>query len=923
MPNGQLSFAHQGLYEDNMEQFACNLDDQDREIIALTDKLRPRKLIKRFGGDPKDEHKFFTQKFTGQLSELMLDFVQKRMAKILPLMEGREFYSMANDGYPARKPIEFVAEKANILFHVIPDEEFKGHVRYFPTIKQGDSLVKFIYKGAVLPCEKPAWLLVEDKLYNFNEYLDGKKLKPFLKKPFIRITPARQEEYYRKFVSQLIENYTVRSRVFPIKTLAHAPNFSLNVQSLDNQTFSFQPEVNYGDYTMNLKDGAKFKAVMEKEQNNGFVFYRVKRDLEAEESVKQLLKEITPNPSSLTPWEYIAREDGLIWLSKFSQRLEDAGVNIIQTNADQPINLGRPEIELVTEDAGDWFDIKAVVTIGNFKIPFLKFRKHILSGKREYRLPDNTICILPEHWFSDYRHLLEVSDVKEDGELRIRKYQAPLLNFPSQSNGKKLDLMTILNGKEKAPVTAVPKGLKAELRSYQHEGFNWLCFLKNNGISGILADDMGLGKTLQTLTLLQHVKEEGNETPSLAVVPTSLIHNWRSEAAKFVPDIKVYVHTGVNRSRDLSVFQGYDLILTSYGIIRQDLEQLEAFPFHYLILDESQMIKNPASKTSKAVKKLVARHRLSLTGTPIENTVMDIWSQMSFLNPGLLGGENFFKKFYVTPIERAKDPNRVAKLRRIIYPFILRRRKRQVEKELPPKVERLHFCGMDEKQFDLYEETRNQYRNYLLELVNAGTYRKNKLNLLTGLQRLRQIAIHPKLVENGNYELKESGKYLEVKRLLKAVIAKRSKVLIFSQFVKMLHLLRDDLIEEGIRFNYLDGSTRDRQAQVDTFQNDKDIPVFLISLKAGGVGLNLTAADYVFILDPWWNPAVENQAVDRSHRIGQKKTVFYYKFITEETIEEKILGLQARKAKLSEDIISIEEDMYKNMDEMDFEELLK
>ena len=922
MPNGQLSFAHQGLYEDNMEQFACNLDEKDREIILLTDQLRPKKLIKRFGGDPKDEHKFFTQKFTGQLQTLMLDFIQKRMAKILPLLEDRHFYSMANDGYPARKPIGIAKEKVDILFHFIPDEDMKGYARYFPTIRQGDTIVKFIYKGAILPCEQPAWLLVEDTLYSFNEYLDGKKLKPFLKKAFIRISPERQEEYYTKFAAQLIENYQVRSRCFPIRTFSHEPDFILQINAPDSQTFSFTPQVNYGRFGVDLKMETKYKVVMEKEENNGFVFFRIVRDFQAEQAVKKLLKEIEPNPGSLTPWEYVDREEGLIWLSKFSEQLKENGVRIIQTDAEQTINLGRPEIELVTTDAGDWFDIKAIVTIGNFKIPFLKFRKYILSGKREYRLPDKTICILPEQWFSDYRHLLEVSEVKDD-ELRIRKYQAPLLNFPSQSDSPKMNLMAILNGKAKPPVIPAPKGLKADLRVYQQEGFNWLCFLKDNGISGILADDMGLGKTLQTLALLQHVKEEGNTTPSLAVVPTSLIHNWRNEAAKFTPDIKVYIHTGVNRSRDLAVFQGYDLILTSYGIIRQDLEVLETFPFHYLILDESQMIKNPSSKTSKAIKKLVARHRLSLTGTPIENTVMDIWSQMAFLNPGLLGGEGFFKKFYVTPIERTKDPNRMAKLRRIIYPFILRRRKRQVEKELPPKVERLHFCGMEEKQQELYEETRSQYRNYLLQLVNTGTYRKNKLNLLTGLQRLRQIAIHPKLVEKEDFDLKQSGKYLEVKRLLKSVIAKRSKVLIFSQFVKMLHLLRDDLIEEGIVFNYLDGSTRDRQAQVDTFQNDKNISVFLISLKAGGVGLNLTAADYVFILDPWWNPAVENQAVDRSHRIGQKKTVFYYKFITQDTIEEKILGLQARKAKLSEDIIAIEEDIYKNMDEVDFEDLLK
>ncbi|MEM7659563.1 MAG: DEAD/DEAH box helicase, partial [Bacteroidota bacterium] len=333
--------------------------------------------------------------------------------------------------------------------------------------------------------------------------------------------------------------------------------------------------------------------------------------------------------------------------------------------------------------------------------------------------------------------------------------------------------------------------------------------------------------------------------------------------------------------------------------------------------------KNPGSKTTKAIRELVAQHRLSLTGTPVENTVMDIWSQMAFLNPGLLGSEAFFKQFYVTPIEKEQDHKRSAKLKRIIYPFILRRKKQQVEKELPPRIEKLHFCGMDARQEALYQETRSTYRNYLLELVNQGAWKKNKLNILAGLQKLRQIAIHPKMVEAEDYTLKESGKYREVKRMLKHVLErKRSKVLIFSQFVKMLHLLRDDLKEEGIEFCYLDGSTRDRQGQVDRFHTDKKVQAFLISLKAGGVGLNLTAADYVFILDPWWNPAVENQAIERSHRIGQKRTVFFYKFITEGTIEEKILALQRKKSQLSDDLISVEEDIYKSLDVTDLDDLL-
>ncbi|MEL6590673.1 MAG: DEAD/DEAH box helicase, partial [Bacteroidota bacterium] len=671
-----------------------------------------------------------------------------------------------------------------------------------------------------------------------------------------------------------------------------------------------------------LSDKGAVKTFMKKEDDN-FNFYRIKRAKEEESKIFGFLEDLRPNPHSLTPWELIDKETGLSWLSNHTQDVREKGIEIIQENKSNRLRLVRPELSLNTEEQGDWFDIKAVVRIGAFEIPFIKFRNHILKGKREFILPDGTIAILPEEWFSDYRHLLEVSEVNEGSEtLSIKKYQAPLLNFPSREGQGRKQLLETMASLERIPTVPPSANLKATLRNYQQEGLNWLNFMKEHHMGGILADDMGLGKTLQTLSLLQReYQEEGN--PSLIVLPTSLIHNWQNEARKFTPDLSIFIHTGINRPKDPQIFSAYNLILTTYGIVRQDIKMLKDYPFKFVILDESQNIKNPESKTAKAIRKLVSEYRLSLTGTPIENTVMDIWSQMAFLNPGLLGSESFFKKFYVSPIEKENDPKRSAKLRRIIYPYILRRKKQQVEKDLPPRIEKLHYCEMTETQESWYQETRSQYRNYLMELISQGAWKKNKLNILTGLQKLRQIAIHPQMIDKEAYKLEDSGKYIEVKRLLKQVISKkRSKVLIFSQFVKMLHLLRDDLKEEGITYNYLDGSTKNRQEQVDTFQNDPSIQVFLISLKAGGVGLNLTAADYVFILDPWWNPAAENQAIDRSHRIGQKRTVFYYKFITEGTIEEKILNLQQRKAQLSDDIISVEEDIYKSLNAGDLEALL-
>lgn len=917
LPNGERSLISQGIYADNMNQFSSALSEEDNSLVRLMSELRPKSIVKQFGGNPRDLAQFFTKKFEGKVRLLIQDYIQRRMSKIFPLLEGKEIFIMAKDGYPAHQPVKVLGEKATVLFHFRKKE---NATFYFPTIKLFGAKIDFQFKKASLLCYDPAWMLLDNNLFSFEGNVDGKKLKPFLNKRSIMIPKDKEEEYYRKFVTQLVERYHVYAKGFEIRTIRERPSFCIEVKDFQN-SMGFEPKVIYGDYHLSLDPHNRIRATLDKTEQ-GYVFNRISRDQLAEAQVESLLKEHLPNPNSITPWECLTRDDGLIWLSEKAALLEDHGIKILQPNPERKINLHKPEISIETQEAGDWFDIKSVVKIGEFTIPFIKFRNHILKNIREYILPDGSIAILPENWFTDFRHLLEVSETSDDDTLRIKKYQAPLLFIPAMQGPwkEKVDSIKQLEG---VPELAPPKNLKATLRNYQARGYDWLRFLQSNKMGGILADDMGLGKTIQAISLLLSEKEAERNMPSLAILPTSLIFNWKNEAEKFAPDLKLCIHTGVSRGKNLEKFGEFDLVLSTYGIVRQDVDLLKDYPFNYIILDESQMIKNPASKTAKAIRKLTAMNRLSLTGTPVENTVMDVWSQMAFLNPGLLGSEAFFKKYYVTPIEKEQNEDRSQELRKILHPFILRRKKEQVETELPPKIEKLHYCEMDELQAELYEETRNTYRNYLMELINNGTLKKNKLNLLAGLQKMRQIAIHPRLVEPDNFDLSHSGKYLETKRLLNEILRKKSsKVLIFSQFVKMLQLLRSDLDDMGVSYNYLDGSTKNRQEQVDTFQEDPSIKVFLISLKAGGVGLNLTAADYVFILDPWWNPAAENQAIDRSHRIGQKRTVFYYKFITKDSIEEKILKLQYRKAKLSNDIISAEADIYKSLNAEDLGELV-
>lgn len=526
--------------------------------------------------------------------------------------------------------------------------------------------------------------------------------------------------------------------------------------------------------------------------------------------------------------------------------------------------------------------------------------------------------------------------------------------------------------------TEPPINFKGSLRPYQKAGLDWFYFLKSNQFGGCLADDMGLGKTIQTLSLLQKekefylqentsvqsflvaptldlqkpgghavqmdlfstVSETANRTQfvqnggivapkeqasnplfqkqttircSLIIVPNSLVYNWYQEALKFTPELKILVYTGVNRVKNAAQFANYDLVISTYGTARVDIEILKEFKFNYLILDESQAIKNPNSQSAKAVKMLKACNKLVLTGTPIENSVQELWSQLSFVNPGLLGGLNSFTERFVIPIEKQKDVRKLQQLKAIIKPFILRRTKDQVAKDLPLKMEQLVYCQMSDEQKEAYEKVKSHYRNEILNAIKELGLSKSHFTLLQGLTKLRQIANHPLLV-NPDFE-GQSGKFKEVTYMAETAMAEGHKVLIFSQFVSQLSIYRNWFNEKGIDYCYLDGtmSNDERQKMVNRFQNGQ-IPFFLISLKAGGFGLNLTQADYVFMLDPWWNPAVERQAVDRAHRIGQEKPVFIYKFISKETVEEKILLLQQKKTELANSLIETDEAVIKQID---------
>lgn len=592
------------------------------------------------------------------------------------------------------------------------------------------------------------------------------------------------------------------------------------------------------------------------------------------------------------------------------------------------INRNAATLRVQISSGIDWFNLKTVVEFGDQQVNFHDIRKALKRKENYIKLADGSIGQIPQEWLEKYKHLWGLAEETADG-FRVSDLYLSLLDQLLDENPALQAPPDLIQRREhfrhfeRITPQPLPKGFTGELRPYQKHGYDWLHFLRVYKFGGILADDMGLGKTVQVLTYLQSLQEQASakKEAALLVVPKSLIANWQRESEKFTPSLKFLEYMGNFRNKDVSIFDEYDVVITTYGTMLRDIEILHKYKFHHIILDESQAIKNPLAKSAKAARLLNAEHRIVMTGTPVENNTFELWSQFAFLNPGLLGSMDYFKSQFANPIESAGDEKAAELLRKLVYPFILRRTKEQVALELPPRTERIVYTDMDSAQKKLYNQTRERYRAELLGLIETEGMNNARFKVLEGLLRLRQIAIHPALVDK-KYK-GDAPKFEILLETLETLQAENHKALIFSQFVETLKLVKKELDARKIKYIYLDGQTQKRQDKVDEFQSNPSIPFFLISLKAGGVGLNLTAADYVIHLDPWWNPAVEMQASDRAHRIGQTRPVFVYKIIARGTVEEKILELQEKKRALVKNIIATEASFFKSLTQEDVKGLFE
>ena len=611
-------------------------------------------------------------------------------------------------------------------------------------------------------------------------------------------------------------------------------------------------------------------------------------------------------------------------LLNFGEILIADGTELRRRGTKQKIKMAEGFSFKVNKNS-DWLDIKTQIrdSDGNLDTPvFDSFTPGdpLLKGRGAFYLIRK----------ADLEKLEQLKNMgmNDDGELSLSTFNLGMIDVLYEDINNRDDeevrrlgnAITGLQNFDQIEEILPPKGLDATLRHYQQAGLNWLCFLNRYNLNGCLADDMGLGKTIQTLALLMKLKEDGNMEKALIVVPVSTMPNWQDEAAKFTPGLKTLRHYGPGRAKTELELQEEDIILVSFHTLRNDIELFSSMDFTYLILDEAQNIKNASSQIFKSVKLINSRHRLSLTGTPIENNTMDLWSQFDFLNPGLLSSAEQFKRRFARPIEDEGDEKATGLLRKIVFPFILRRKKEDVAKDLPEKEEIIQHIELGFEQRKLYNEIKQYYRDRVQDSVDDNGVAGSQMVIFEALLRLRQAANFPQMV-SGEYDHVISAKFELLKDLIKEIITENHKILIFSQFVKSLTIIKEFLNKSEIQYSYIDGQTRNRDEQIKNFQNDEDNAVFLISLKAGGVGINLTAADYVVLFDPWWNPAIEAQAIARSHRIGQQNKVIAYKFIAKDTVEDKILEMQDRKKMLVEDVVSTESSFFKSLGKDDITNL--
>ena len=953
-----------GLLASLQQTEADQLEHPFKDMYQIARSLEVNELLKRFSKKTIAADWFFSNENKQVVNNVVMPFVWKQSVKLVQLLKLHHITI-----YDARATWPSLYDDHTISFTDSPAEmnlvfnRTDEGTKYTLHAAHDDNILDLHAAGTTIITEEPCFLLHGKKLYHFDEEVSGKLLKPFLQKTAIHIPKHIEHAYFNGFVKKNVNKLNITAKRFEIIDLDLKPAAVLSIEMNWQGHYGFVLFFDYESRRIPVNSKQKSYTHLESQADH-FVFKRFQRKIDIEKQATKVLSKtgLKQSGSFFSPDEDSTEKAVFMaFVNEHADYLKNSGFIIEQPGSESYI-IAKPEIILSEYDQTDWFDLKIIIKIKDTEIPFIALKDHILNGESVYTLPSGEHFLIPEEWFARYKGLL-VHGKAEGNTLKVDKRHFRMLEDFSIPEARKLQEELLAEH-----TLEKPRLVNVELRPYQLTGYAWMQKLCKQAMGGILADDMGLGKTVQVIALLSSyfsVKENATKeirlqrpkvnaasrqlslfdddtepdvtsqseinqqpqteilpgkNPALLVVPASIVHNWLNELQRYAPWLQVYEYVGAERYLSKHMFESHQVILTTYGTMRADIELLKAYSFSHAILDESHQVKNPFSKTARAAFALPAENRFALTGTPVENKLSDIWSQMHFVNPGMLGGLSSFQRNYASPIEKDPEAFEGKQLMELLRPFIMRRTKARVASELPPITETSILCSMSRSQSELYEREKSRLRNVLLEAISSHEPSQPKhLLLLKALMKLRQIANHPRMAGH-DYDA-DSGKFETVTSKLETLVAEKHKVLVFSSFVTHLEIMEAWCRQQGIDYAKLTGSTTKREAVISAFKK-KEIPVFLISLKAGGVGLNLPEAGYVFMLDPWWNPAAELQAINRTHRIGQDKNVIVYRFISKDTVEEKIIRLQEKKRTLAATVIKAGE-FVKNISPAEMEALLQ
>ena len=900
--------------------FGINPDDLNdiyKSLLAIIELLKPEVLFKKFEKNTKSKKTILDLLLDKTFGKIIQSYVDNKLNQFLEIVNDNNYPLSINlksskEFYKFRVSTSNAVLNAKLLF----DKNEFG-MNYSLQLTDDSDIFYPSNKKITILLNEPSWLVVDQSLCKLSA-INSNKLKPFLKKKIVEIKSEMVAEYFSKFIKDIVKKVDVEANGFNVIQKNNIVSCKINsIENFFKKKFMIELIFDYNGFSFANHSNKKTHSSIETNENNEIQVLQFKRNFEQESVFEQKLINIgfKKNDDNLFALAIKTNDEfeNIHFLINNLKQFQNAGFHV----DDLSINSKKIQTEVATiavssQENNDWFDLKMIVKCGEFEINFAEIIPNIQQNNRFFKLPDESYLLIPAEWFTKYAPIANFARIKNK-QLSILKSNYTIL--------ENLDLNAI-SLKANDEITYKPSDLlKAKLRPYQIDGVKWLLKNYNVGLGACLADDMGLGKTLQTLALLVNIQDNlksetedfqvdlfsivAQKTESLkalVVAPSSLVFNWYNESRKFTPHFRRIQYIGNDRKLLAKKLDKYDLIFTSYNVVARDIEIFEKYEFNYLIIDESQQIKNKDSKIFKAINSINAQNKISLSGTPIENSLNDLWSQMQFINPDILGDFKFFTNYFKIPIEKNQNQDRIIELRNIVNPFILRRTKEQVLDDLPELSEQIIYCEMEVDQEKIYESEKSKARNELLKIDFA----KNRINVLNVLMKLRQISNHLNLINENNES--ESGKFLVVTNYIQTLLQSNQKILIFSSFVKHLEIYENWAKRHKISFSKLTGATKiaDREIQINNFNNEIDNKIFFISLKSGGVGLNLTSASFVLLLDPWWNPFAEKQAIARAHRIGQTNKVHAVRFISKNTIEEKIILLQEKKKLLSDSILELE-----------------